>query len=193
MWLRYGSGLLMVGMLWGCATVNSTSSPGSAPLFQADATDTAILQAVQRVQSIAAVLDDKRPSFRPAIFGFAALATLVVAGGAAIQLTGRSAHDAIGGVGGPLELRPPHMGFLRVVAAPWAEVAIDGQPVDTTPFARPVPLSAGTHYVTLTHPNARAEKRVVRIRDGEATLLDVTLEVSGFDDPYDAGKEGGGR
>lgn len=50
MWLRYGSGLLMVGMLWGCATVNSTSSPGSAPLFQADATDTAILQAVQREQ-----------------------------------------------------------------------------------------------------------------------------------------------
>ncbi len=51
MWLRYGSGLLMVGMLWGCATVNSTSSPGSAPLFQADATDTAILQAVQREQN----------------------------------------------------------------------------------------------------------------------------------------------
>jgi hypothetical protein len=50
MWFRYGSGLLMVGMLWGCATVNSTSSPGSAPLFQADATDTAILQAVQREQ-----------------------------------------------------------------------------------------------------------------------------------------------
>ena len=40
----------MVGMLWGCATVNSTSSPGSAPLFRADATDTAILQAVQREQ-----------------------------------------------------------------------------------------------------------------------------------------------
>ena len=50
MWFRYGSGLLMVGMLWGCATVNSTSSPGSAPLFQADATDTVILQAVQREQ-----------------------------------------------------------------------------------------------------------------------------------------------
>ena len=50
MWLRYGSGLLMVGMLWGCATVNRTSSPGSAPLFQADASDTAILQAVQREQ-----------------------------------------------------------------------------------------------------------------------------------------------
>lgn len=50
MWLRYGSGLMMMGMLWGCATVNSTPPPGSAPLFQADATDTVILQAVQREQ-----------------------------------------------------------------------------------------------------------------------------------------------
>ena len=50
MWFRYGSGLLMMGMLWGCATVNGPPPPGSAPLFQADATDTVILQAVQREQ-----------------------------------------------------------------------------------------------------------------------------------------------
>ena len=50
MWLRHGSGLLMAGMLWGCAMVNGTPPPGSAPLFQADATDTDILQAVQREQ-----------------------------------------------------------------------------------------------------------------------------------------------
>src|SRR3989442_15910658 len=40
----------MAGMLGGCATVNGTPPPGSAPLFQADATDTAILQAVHREQ-----------------------------------------------------------------------------------------------------------------------------------------------
>ena len=50
MWLRYGSGLVMAGMLWGCATVNGTAPHGSAPLFQADATDTVILQALQREQ-----------------------------------------------------------------------------------------------------------------------------------------------
>ena len=50
MWLRLGSGLLMAGMLWGCATVNGTPPPGSAPLFHADATDTVILQAVHREQ-----------------------------------------------------------------------------------------------------------------------------------------------
>ncbi len=40
----------MTGMLWGCAMVNGTPPPVSAPLFQADATDTAILQAVHREQ-----------------------------------------------------------------------------------------------------------------------------------------------
>ena len=50
MWLRYGPGLLMMGMLWGCATVNGPPPPGSAPLFQADVTDTVLLQALQREQ-----------------------------------------------------------------------------------------------------------------------------------------------
>jgi len=50
MWFRLGSWLLMAGMLWGCTMVNGTPPPGSAPLFQADATDTVILQAVQREQ-----------------------------------------------------------------------------------------------------------------------------------------------
>ena len=50
MWLRYGSGLLMTAMLWGCAMVNGTEPPSTAPLFQADATDTAILQPLHREQ-----------------------------------------------------------------------------------------------------------------------------------------------
>ncbi len=50
MWLRHGSGLLLTGMLWGCAMVNGTPPPSSEPLFQADAPDTAILQVVHREQ-----------------------------------------------------------------------------------------------------------------------------------------------
>jgi hypothetical protein len=50
MWLRHGSWLLMTGMLWGCAMVDGTPPPGSAPLFQADATDTVVLQAVHQEQ-----------------------------------------------------------------------------------------------------------------------------------------------
>ena len=50
MWLRYGSGLLLTGMLWGCAMVAGTPPSGPEPLFQADATDAVILQAVHREQ-----------------------------------------------------------------------------------------------------------------------------------------------
>ena len=50
MWLHRGSWLLMTGMLWGCAMVNGTAPPLSAPLFDADATDTVILQTVDRDQ-----------------------------------------------------------------------------------------------------------------------------------------------
>ena len=46
----------MTGLLWGCATINGTPPPpplpSSAPLFQADATDTVILQALQREQEM---------------------------------------------------------------------------------------------------------------------------------------------
>src|SRR5574342_427209 len=53
MWLRYGSGLLLTGILWGCTMVTSTPpSPSQTPaaLFHANATDRAILHAVQREQ-----------------------------------------------------------------------------------------------------------------------------------------------
>ena len=40
----------MTGMLWGCAMMDGTPPSGSAPLFQAAATDTVILQTVHREQ-----------------------------------------------------------------------------------------------------------------------------------------------
>jgi serine/threonine-protein kinase len=56
-------------------------------------------------------------------------------------------------------------------------VVIDGQKVETTPFARPIPLSAGTHYVRLEHPQAPAERRTIDLAPGETVLLDVTMRV----------------
>lgn len=53
MWLRYGSGLLLSGILWGCTMVTSTPPsppPTPAALFHADATDRAILHTIQREQ-----------------------------------------------------------------------------------------------------------------------------------------------
>jgi eukaryotic-like serine/threonine-protein kinase len=66
---------------------------------------------------------------------------------------------------------------LRVVAHPWAHVFVDGQQRETTPFARPIRLSPGTHYIRLEHPNAVAERRTVSMAAGEAVLLEVDMKV----------------
>ncbi len=88
----------------------------------------------------------------------------------------------------PLELAPLKAGSLRVLATPWAEVAVDGQHVDTTPFARAIPLPPGPHFVTLTHPNATTENRAIVIRANEVVTVEVTLDVG---DVLDAGTDAG--
>jgi len=63
------------------------------------------------------------------------------------------------------------------VADPWALVVVDGQQVDTTPFARPIPLPPGVHYVRLEHPRAPVERRTVTLEPGETVLLDVKMDL----------------
>jgi serine/threonine-protein kinase len=87
----------------------------------------------------------------------------------------------------PLELVPSAPGYLRVLATPWAEVWIDGQRVDTTPFARAIPLPPGMHYVTLVHPSAPVEKRTIAIAAGETRTIDVVLAVPDLAPKDDAG------
>jgi serine/threonine-protein kinase len=65
-----------------------------------------------------------------------------------------------------------------VVADPWAHVVVDGEHIDTTPFARPIPLSAGVHHVRLEHPAAPTERRTVTLAAGETVLLDVKMAVA---------------
>jgi serine/threonine-protein kinase len=66
---------------------------------------------------------------------------------------------------------------LRVVAHPWAHVFVDGQQRETTPFARPIRLNPGTHYVRLEHPGAVAERRTLSLAAGESVLLEVDMKV----------------
>ncbi|HEX3777958.1 MAG TPA: serine/threonine-protein kinase [Polyangiaceae bacterium] len=111
---------------------------------------------------------------------FFALA-LIVGGGATIQmLSGKSISSSVGAQapGRRLELLPRGRAFLRVVAHPWAHVIVDGQEVEITPFARPIPLAVGSHYVRLEHPNAPVERRTIELSPGETLLLDVTLKVT---------------
>jgi hypothetical protein len=120
-----------------------------------------------------------RPPLKPTLIGFAVLSAMVIGGGATIQLWSQGAHKSAPSGEQALELAPADAAYLRVVATPWAEVSVDGQRVDVTPFARAIPLPAGTHYVTLSHPDAPPEKRVVQLGAGETKLLDVTMSVRG--------------
>jgi hypothetical protein len=75
-------------------------------------------------------------------------------------------------------LRPKNPGFLRIVAEPWATVAIDGEYYDATPFAHPIALVPGTHQVRLEHPQAPPESRTVHVSTGETVLVDVKMKVA---------------
>jgi hypothetical protein len=72
-----------------------------------------------------------------------------------------------------------HSGYLRVLATPWAEVAVDGQRIDVTPMARAIPLAPGAHFVTFTHPSAPPVTQHVTIATGATVTLDVTMDVTG--------------
>jgi serine/threonine-protein kinase len=76
-----------------------------------------------------------------------------------------------------LELVPEGGGSLLCVARPWARVFVDGQLVDTTPFARPIPLAAGTHYLRFEHPNAPPERRTITVSAGQQVLVEVDMQL----------------
>ncbi|NRA33491.1 MAG: serine/threonine protein kinase [Polyangiaceae bacterium] len=115
---------------------------------------------------------------RRAALGLVICLLAIALGGVALEVLATRENDSGGGrKSQELLLRPENAGFLRVVAEPWAHVIVDGQHVDTTPFAQPVSLSPGTHYIRLEHPAAPTERRTVVLRQGENVLLDVTLLV----------------
>jgi hypothetical protein len=145
--------------------------------------------------STAAAPESKRASVRRAVAGLAVIGVAAVTGGVALQATGHREGRAAGAQ--PLELVPASSGSLRVLATPWAEVWIDGQRVDVTPFARGIPLPPGTHYVTLVHPSAPVEKRTIDIAPTETRTIDVVMAVPGLapraetgSDPVSAERDG---
>jgi eukaryotic-like serine/threonine-protein kinase len=107
---------------------------------------------------------------------FASLALLVVGGGAIQYMASRRGGGSVTN-GSPLALVPTRGAELRVVVEPWAHVIVDGQRIDTTPFARPIPLPAGTHYVRLEHPDAPTVRRTVHLTPGETVLLDIRMDL----------------
>lgn len=68
-------------------------------------------------------------------------------------------------------------GRLRVVAKPWAEVWVDGELAETTPYAVPLKLLPGAHTLTLKHPMAAADEREIVAVAGEELVVKKTFDV----------------
>ncbi|WP_437289196.1 serine/threonine-protein kinase [Sorangium sp. So ce406] len=127
------------------------------------------------------------PSIAPDVGRLAGIFALILAGGALIEL-GLRQHEAVGPPSA--EARQPgasseERGYLKVLARPWAEVVVDGELIDVTPMARPIPLQAGRHFVTFRHPNAPEEKRTISVSAGQTVTLDVSMRIDR--PPPDAG------
>ncbi len=113
---------------------------------------------------------------------------LAVSGGLLVQESaGRLGGDPerfAAEAGAPIVLE--NAGALRFVIEPWAHVAIDGQPVLTTPSARAIELPAGHHFVRLENPFYEPVDREVWVREGETVVLEETLVERGSEPPAEA-------
>lgn len=116
-----------------------------------------------------------------ALLGYGALLVVFLGGIAAVEAASPGRDGGRNAGAEVLPLVPDRAGGLRVLATPWAHVKVDGQDLETTPFARAIPLAAGKHYVTLTHPEALPVDREVDIVAGETVTLDVTMELFASD------------
>lgn len=85
----------------------------------------------------------------------------------------------------PAVLEKGGRGELLVVADPWAHVFVDGEQVETTPFATPLLLTPGVRHVRLEHPTAPAEQRRIEVTAGQRIVLEVEMKVA--KDVLDAG------
>lgn len=128
-------------------------------------------------------LNASRPmSIGRAYLAFAAIGVLFLILAGVVESVSWRSRESLHAGAEPLPLVPSAPGFVKVLAVPWADVAVDGEHFDTTPFAKVIPLREGIHFLTFTHPDAPIEKREVRTRSGETTTVEVIMQLHGDSD-----------
>lgn len=71
--------------------------------------------------------------------------------------------------------------YIKINVNPWAKIYIDNRHIETTPIAKPLKVSSGTHTVKLENPNFKIWQRKIDLSPGKTVTLDVKLEpVEGF-------------
>jgi eukaryotic-like serine/threonine-protein kinase len=134
------------------------------------------------------VFRENRRSQRTSGLIFASALCAMLFGGLVIQLLYEDATPLEGRA--QAALGTEEAGFLEVAADPWASVRVDGTDVDVTPFARPLSLAPGVHYVELTNPYFEPITREVKIVDGKTVRLVEKMSVEKERSPA---PRGGGR
>jgi serine/threonine-protein kinase len=66
--------------------------------------------------------------------------------------------------------------YFKINVDPWAKIYIDGKYVETTPIAKALQVTAGTHSVKLQNPSFQTWQKTINFKPGETVSLDVKLQ-----------------
>ena len=121
------------------------------------------------------IIREDRNVLRGVMLLYAIVLAVLVFGGLVIQLTAPDAATPPPKSTAGIALAPSEAGYLEVVADPWAEVHVDGIHLETTPFATPLPLVPGVHYVELIHPVFNTLSREIVIKPQKTVKLTERL------------------
>lgn len=66
--------------------------------------------------------------------------------------------------------------YFKINVDPWAKIYIDGKYIETTPIARAIEISAGSHLVKLDNPNFQSWQKRMNFKAGETVSMDIKLE-----------------
>ena len=69
-----------------------------------------------------------------------------------------------------------HVGFLRCLAQPWADIFVDDQLKDTTPMSKPLLLSVGNHTIRFHNAVSRDSVFKVMIQPRDTLSLSIILK-----------------
>jgi serine/threonine-protein kinase len=75
----------------------------------------------------------------------------------------------------PTILKETAHGYVRVDAAPWARISVDGKEVGVTPIGKPLELAEGTHVVRFEHDWYQPVERTVDVVPGGADAAPILL------------------
>jgi serine/threonine protein kinase len=66
--------------------------------------------------------------------------------------------------------------YFKINVDPWAKIYIDGKYIETTPIAKALQITAGTHTVRLTNPSFQTWQKKINFKSGETVSLDIKLQ-----------------